>query len=78
MLQMFDQQSFSRLDKSETDSGCHIQVMMIILMILMIMMWIMFIMIMMIQDPEELVTELQARMVEMEKELRVSKDQYKC
>ena len=52
MLQMFDQQSFSRLDKSETDSGCHIQVMMIImmiiLMIVMIMMRIMFIMMMMI------------------------------
>ena len=47
-------------------------------MIVMIIMRIMFIMIMMIQDPEELVTELQVRMVEMEKELRVSKDQYKC
>ena len=50
---MFDQ-TFSRLDKSETDSGCHIQ------------------------DTEELVTELQSRMADMEKELRVSKDQYKC
>ena len=52
-LQMFEQ-TFSRLDKSETDSGCHIQ------------------------DPEELVMELQSRMADMEKELRVSKDQYKC
>ena len=43
--QAFDP-TFSRLDKSETDSGCHLQ------------------------DSEELVSELQARLAEMEGELR--------
>ena len=43
----------SRLDKSETDSGCHLQ------------------------DDQELVSELQSKLAEMESELRVAKDSNK-
>jgi len=46
--------SLSRLEQSETDSGCHIQ------------------------DSEELVTDLQLRLSEMETELRVLRDEKKC
>ena len=51
-LQVFGNHS-SRLDKSETDSGCHLQ------------------------DDQELVAELQSKLVEMESELRVAKDHNK-
>jgi len=46
--------SVSGLDKSETDSGCHLQ------------------------DSDDLVSELQMRLADMEKELRVARDQNKC
>ena len=46
--------SLSRLDQSETDSGCHIQ------------------------DSEELVSDLQARLAEMESELRVLREGERC
>ena len=48
-------QNYSGLDKSETDSGCHLQD----------------------QDSEDLASELQMRLADMEKELRVVKDQNK-
>jgi len=48
-------QNYSGLDKSETDSGCHLQD----------------------QDSDDLVSELQMRLADMEKELRVVRDQNK-
>ena len=48
-------QSYSGLDKSETDSGCHLQD----------------------QDSDDLVSELQMRLADMEKELRVVREQNK-
>ena len=47
--------SLSRLEQSETDSGCHIQ-----------------------EDSEELVTDLQARLAEMESELLVLREGTRC
>lgn len=46
--------SLSRLEQSETDSGCHIQ------------------------DSEELVSDLQSRLAEMESELRVLREGQRC
>ena len=53
-LLFFQAQSLSRLEQSETDSGCHLQ------------------------DSDDLVSELQSRLAEMESELRVLREGKPC